>query len=171
MVYRGIYTILLHPDTMPEFFDRIVSKETVDTFGIDMYLWGADEDCQLREAMLLVCKENPNWSEEQATEVCKVEVDRILFAWFKKTLGHLVLSTQYWPSLTAAYTEFRNTTLKQFIKTLGEQKEFKEFADEFYSDLRELWNIGSVGLWDEFQRMKKEGMSFSQYRASLNKKR
>jgi hypothetical protein len=46
--------------------------------------------------------------------------------------------------------------------------ELTKFCQEFYDDLRELSNIDSSGMEDEFKRMKTKGWTFSQYRSYLN---
>jgi hypothetical protein len=150
-------------------FEAVVSKETVSSFGVDMSLWGDYEHELLTECMILAWKENPDWTEEDAKEECKEQVHQILFDWFKKNLGYLVNKTNYWTSLEYAYKDFSKTTLKEFLVSLQEKQELQDFAEVFYDDLRELYNIDSEGVEDEFQRMKDKGWSFSQYKSWLTK--
>jgi hypothetical protein len=150
-------------------FDTVVSKETVSSFGIDMSLWGDHEQKLLTEGMILAWKENPDWTEEEAKEECEEQVHQILLDWFKKNLGYLVKKANYWTSLEYAYQDFSKTTLKKFVSSLQEKQEFQDFAELFYDDLRELYNIDSEGVENEFQRMKDKGWTFSQYRSWLTK--
>ena len=150
-------------------FDSLVSRETIASFGVDMTFWGEEEQSLLREGMILAMKENPEWTEEQVKKACEEQVDDILFNAFQEHLGYLVEKTHHWASLEDAYCEFRTTPLKKFLKVVTEQQEFQDFADAFYDELREMYNICSAGMWDEFQRMKKNGWSLSQYRTWLKK--
>jgi hypothetical protein len=150
-------------------FDVLVSKETVGSFGIDMSLWGDHEQKLLTEGMILAWKENPDWTEEEAKKECEEQVHQILLDWFKKNLGYLVKKTNYWVSLEYAYQDFSKTTLKEFVSSLQDKQEFQDFVELFYDDLRELYNIDSVGVEEEFKRMKDKGWTFSQYRSWLTK--
>ncbi len=150
-------------------FESVVSKETVASFGFDMSLWGDQEHTLLREGMILAWKENPDWTEKDARQECRSQVNQILFQWFKDNLGYLVKKTNHWLSLEYAYSEFRLTTLKEFVRVLQEKQELQDFADLFYDDLRELYNIDAEGVQAEFQRMKDKGWTPSQYRSYLRK--
>lgn len=154
---------------MAELFQKIVTKEFVATLGIDMSLWGDEEQSSLHEGMILAMKENPDWTEEEVKEECKNQVDRILFDWFQINLGLLVKNSDGWENLREAYKEFRRKTLKDFMKSLTEHQRFRDFCDAFYDDLREMYNICSAGMWDEYERMKINGWSMSQYRKWLDK--
>ncbi len=154
-----------------EHFNKIISNETVASFGIDMSLWGEAEQAQLREAMILKYKENPEWTEEQAKKACLQEVMAILEVWFNENLGFLVKQTNHWYSLEDAFEEFVNMSFKDFILAINKQMEFTKFCEMFYDDLREMYNICSAGMRDEFQRMKTNGWTFSQYRSDLNKQK
>ena len=153
---------------MNSLFDIVTSKETVASFGIDMSLWGEEEQAQLREKMLLAMKKNPQWEDEIIKEECKNQVENILFEWFQMNLARMVNKSNGWPSLGHAYNEFSKTTLKKFLKTLNKHQEYQDFCEEFYDDLRAMWNICSSGMEDEFERMKKEGLSNAQYREWLD---
>jgi len=152
-------------------FESIVSKETVVSLGFDMSLWGDQEHKLLTEGMILAWKENPDWTDEQLKEECEEQVHQILFQWFKDNLGYLVIKTNYWVSLEYAYGEFSKTTLKDFVQLLQEKQEFQDFAELFYDDLRELYNIDTIGVEEEFKRMKDKGWTHAQYRSWLKKQR
>ena len=154
---------------MSEHFQKIVNVETVASFGVDMSVWGEDEQASLHEGMILAMKENPDWTEEEVKKECAKQVNQILFDWFKDNLGYLVQKTNYWMRLEYAFQEFRSSSLKDFLKLLKEKQEFQDFGEEFYDDLRQMWNICSAGMEDEFQRMKRNNWTFQQYRSWLNK--
>ena len=154
-----------------DLFQKFVNKEFVSTLGIDMSLWGEEEQAELHECMILIMKENPDWTEEDVKCECEEQVDTILFEWFQVNLACLVKKTNGWNTLGEAYNDFRKTTLKNFLKTLNEKQQFQDFCDEFYEDLREMWNICSAGMHDEFERMKREGWSMTQYRMWLDSKK
>lgn len=149
---------------MSAFLDSLLERETVASFGIDMSLWGEEEQAELREVMTLVMEEHPEWTEESVKKECQKQVDRILFEWFYDTLGVYVKKSRPSSDIREAYAEFRKTTLKLFLKKLKEDQEFQDFCDEFYEDLRDLWNICSAGMYDEYQHMKKKNWTFLQYR-------
>lgn len=149
-------------------FQKVVSKEFVATLGIDMSVWGEDEQNDLHERMTILLKDNPDLTdEEEVKEECENQVDLILYAWFKEDLGYLVEKSGGWSNLKQAYLQFKKTTLKNFMKELSEKQKYQDFCQEFYDDLRQAWNICGAGMWDEYQRMKKESWSFAQYRSWL----
>lgn len=154
---------------MNQLFEKIVNREFVASLGIDMSLWGEGEQRLLHEGMILAMKENPEWTEDDVKEECENQVDNILFEWFQVNLARSVRKSNGWRNLGQAYAEFRKTTLKDFLHSLNEKQDFQDFCEEFYDDLREMWNICSAGMEDEYQRMKKEGWTMDQYRKWLDK--
>jgi hypothetical protein len=163
------YSLPFSMSKMSEHFQTIVNKETVESFGIDMSLWGEEEQRLLHEGMILAMKENPDWTEEEVRVECENQVDNILFEWFQVNLARSVKKSQGWRNLGQAYAEFRKTTLKNFLTLLNEKQKFQHFCEEFYDDLREMWNICSAGMEDEYERMKEKGWTMAEYRRWLDK--
>jgi hypothetical protein len=149
-------------------FDEVVNRQTVESVGFDMSLWTDKLQVLLRESMILAWKENPDWTEEQAKTACREQAKDILFEWFQEHLGFAVEEANYWQSLEAAFENFLSMPLVDFLEILEEQREFGRFAAEFYDELREMWNICSGGMWDEYQRMKKNKWRFRDYRKWLD---
>ena len=150
-------------------FNSIVSNETVSSLGLNMSLWGDEEQSRLREVMLLLCKENPEWTDREMKDECENQIELIFFEWFQECLARLVTKSNGWPTLGEAYAEFRTSSLKDFLKTVQKHQEYQDFCEEFYDDLRDMWNICSAGMRDEYTSMKAKGWSKTQYRMWLDK--
>ena len=149
-------------------FQRIVSRESVLSFGISTADWDDDDQAYLHEAMILAWKENPDWTDEEATAACKNQVERIVYQNFKATYGRQLRdATNRWQSVPAAYDDYKKLGKKEFQKVLNEEAEFQEFCGEFYSDLREMYNICSAGLRNAFNEFKLNNWSFDDYRRDL----
>jgi hypothetical protein len=149
-------------------FEKIVNRETLTSFGIDLSVWKDEHQKLLEEGMILAWKENPSWTEDEAKAECRKQVTSILLGWFTEHYTHAVEETDYWLSLNAAFEDFLSMPLVKFLEVLEEQREYSRFCQEFYDDLRDMYNICSAGMWDEYQRMKKNKWRFSQYRSWLN---
>jgi hypothetical protein len=157
---------------MSSSFQRIVNCETVLGFGIKPAEWDDEDQADLHECMILAWKENPDWTDEEATEACAEQVDRILFRNFNQTYKYLLTQvTDLWPTPEEAYEAYRKEGKKGFEVLLNEEIEFADFAKEFYDDLREMYNICSAGMVDSFQAMKKKGWTHADFRRDLNKKK
>ncbi len=156
-------------------FARIVTRETILGFKVDPEFWTDAEQNLLQEGMILAWKENPDWKEEEALKVCKEHVDSILFNKFHKEFGFLVSQAEvYGYGIQHAFDYWRENGIYKFLSHLNDQMELTKFYEEFYDDLRELYNIDSSGMDDEFKKMKKNGWTFRHYRAyvkTLYKKR
>jgi hypothetical protein len=63
--------------------------------------------------MILRWKENPDWTDEEATDACADEVDRILFRNFNRTYKHLL--TQ----VTDIGARLRRPTASMLIRASG----------------------------------------------------
>jgi hypothetical protein len=150
-------------------FQTLVNRETVATFGIDMSLWTEGYQAQLNEGMSLALKENPEWTEEEARDECRSQVEAILFSWFKKHMRYAVEDADW--SLEQSFEDFLSMPLVKFLEGLEQAREYRAFCQEFYGTLRERYNICSAGMWDEYQRMKKNDWSFSDYRKDLKKRK
>ena len=152
-------------------FEKIVNKETVASFGIDMSVWDDTQQTQLHEAMTLVWKEKPQWTEEEAKKACLQEVMAIHQEWFEENMGFLVKQTNQWYSLDDAFEEFVQGTLKDFIIQINKQMEFTKFCQLFYDELRERYNVGGTEMREEFAKMKEKGWTFSDYKKDLKKRK
>lgn len=156
---------------MSSSFSNIVNRETVLSFGVKPSEWDEDDQASLHEAMILAWKENPDWTDEEATAACKEQVEQILLRNFKQTYKIALQSAQnLWYTPKQAYAVYRSEGKKRFEILLNEQVEFTEFADEFYNDLRQMYNICSAGMMDAFQDMKKKGWTHDEYRRDLQKR-
>lgn len=153
-------------------FHRIVNRETVLGFGVKPTEWDDDDQALLNECMILASKENPDWTDEEATEACRKQVDRILFSNFERTYKAALHKAQdLWDTTEEAYEAYRTEGKKGFETLLNENIEFALFAKEFYDDLREMYNICSAGMLDSFEDMKKKGWTHADFRSDLNKKK
>jgi hypothetical protein len=153
-------------------FQRIVNRETVLTFGVKPCDWDDEDQAQLHEAMILAWKENPDWTDEQATEACKKQVDRIRFANFKSTYKYVVeKAPDDWHSMEEAYADYLEHGKKGFEKLLNEAVEFADFCRQFYETLREMWNIDYEGMQDAFLDMKQKGWTHADYKRHLNEQK
>ncbi len=153
-------------------FQRIVNRETVLSFGIKPYEWDDEDQADLHECMILCWKENPDWTDEEATEACKEQVDRILFYNFNRTYKHLLTQvTDLWRTPEKAYRIYVDKGKRAFEDRLNEHIEFMNFCKEFYDQLREWYNIDSVGMHEAFQLMKEKGWTHQQYREYLQEQR
>ena len=140
------------------------SKSLLVNLGVDMTVWGNEEHHLLDKHMKIILQMNPEWTATEIQEEGKKQVDIILFGWFDEHLGWHVEQSQGWPTKEDAFAEFRNTSFKEFMKTLRRHAEFKEFCAEFYAHLREKWNICSAGMREAFDEMKQKGWSVDDYR-------
>lgn len=151
-------------------FSRVVNRETVLSFKVDPTIWTEEDQKTLDELMTLEWKENPDWTEEQARNACRKKVDDILYEKFEKDVGFLVEEANvYGYTLDDAFETFRKEGLYVLVKQLNQQIGLTKFYELFYDDLREMWNIDTVGMEEEYEMMKKNGWSFSQYRQYLRK--
>jgi hypothetical protein len=149
-------------------FARIVSRETVLGFKVDPEYWTDAEQTLLHEGMILAWKENPDWTNEEALKVCKEHVENILFNKFHKEFGFLISQADvYGYGIQDAFQFWRQNGIYKFLAHLNDQMELTKFYDEFYDDLRELYNIDSSGMDDEYNKMKKNGWTFRHYRVYL----
>jgi hypothetical protein len=153
-------------------FGKIVNRETVLSFGVKPSEWDDEDQALLHESMILAWKENPDWTDEQATEACKKQVDRIRFENFKRTYKYAVqMVPDDWHSMEEAYADYLAHGKKGFEKLLNEAVEFADFCKEFYEDLREMYNICSAGMQDAFLDMKKKGWTHAEYRRHLKEQK
>jgi hypothetical protein len=149
------------------FLEHSISKENLATFGYDLSIWTEDHQELLRQDMLLICRENPDWTERQVNAECRTQVEGILFEWFKETLGRTVQEVNYWTSELAAFKDFLGMPSLKFTLLLIERQEISRFWSDFYPDLREHSNICSAGMQEEFEKMKANKWSFYDYRTWL----
>jgi hypothetical protein len=156
-------------ESMSSMFSRIVTREKVLSFKVDSEFWTDNEQSQLHEFMILAWKENPDWTEEEATEAMREQVEELLYRKFRQHFGVLINEASVYGMRTQdAFKIYRQKGVYALIKELNELTEFTKFCHHFYDDLRELWNIDTVGVEEEFQKMKQKGWSFRQYRVYLD---
>lgn len=156
---------------MSSFFS-IVNRETVLSFGVKPCDWDEDDQAYLHEAMIIAWKENPDWTDEEAKAACKEQVDRILYQNFKRTYGRLLKEAIcLWQNTPQAFEAYKEMGMKKFEEALNEEAEYQEFGEEFYSELREMYNICGAGMRDAFNSMKAKGWSFDDYRKDLKEQR
>jgi len=154
-----------------ELFQKIVTKETVASFGTDMTHWSEEDQASLFERMVLACKENPDWTEDQVKEECEEQVECILYNNFIDEYEVLLFRIDSYMSQDSMYKEYKIRGRKGFHNYLGERLEFKEFCESFYDKLRERYNVSSVEMEEEYQKMKAKGWSFQDYAKDLKKRR
>jgi hypothetical protein len=148
-------------------FQKVI-KEFVGTLGYNMAEWSDADQASLSEGMVLVCKENPDWTEEQVKGECKKQVDKLFYAKFLEEYVPLYEDLELYESDEELYEMFKAKGRKGFNTFLAERRKFNRFCQEFYDDLREMYNICSAGMDDEFERMLKNKWSFAQYRKWLD---
>jgi hypothetical protein len=157
---------------MSSSFQRIVTRETVLSFGIKPYEWDDEDQADLHESMILCWKENPDWTDEEATEACRDQVDRILFRNFERTYKYLLSQvSDLWRTPEKAYIVYVDEGKRSFEEQLNEHIEYLNFCKEFYDDLREMWNIDTAGMYEAFQKMKKNDWTHTQYRNYIQEQR
>jgi hypothetical protein len=119
--------------------------------------------------MILAWKENPDWTEQEATEAMREQVEEILYKKFVQHFGVLVNEASVYGFRTQdAFLIYRKKGVYALIKELNELTELTKFYEQFYNKLRELWNIDAVGMDEEFRSMKEKGWGFRQYRVYLD---
>ncbi len=163
-------------------FFELTSPRTLKSFGIDLREWNQNDQQLLHEGMILSLKEHPEWTHEEALAECRRQVLAILcieeeeeeeveYNLFEEEYGFLVDRSDVWHDMASAYDTFKEVGHMEFMKRIRRGMEYKEFCDEFYPELRELYNICSAGMYDEFERLKKNGWTHSQYRKDLEAKK
>lgn len=151
--------------------ETLVSKETLATFDLDLSEWTEEDQADLREHMILQCKENPDWSDYESKHACREEVYRILITKFREEYGPLIQQIDSWIGLKEAYAKRIKLGRKGFHLFLAEKLEFKEFCRRFYDELRTLYNIDDVGMHEQFQMMKSKEWDFGVYTEHLKRMR
>jgi hypothetical protein len=100
---------------------------------------------------------------------CQKQVDDIYCTKFHEEYGLLLFRIDSYTIASEMYNEFKKRGRKGFHMFLNERLEFKDFCEQFYDDLREMYNICSAGMEEEFQRMKSNGWSLDDYATHLKK--
>lgn len=153
-------------------FERIVSRETVLSFGVKPNEWDEVDQAQLHESMTLTWKRYPDWTDEEIKQACEEQVECILYQNFRRTYGQMLKrASNWWQTAPQAYDDYVKLGKKKFEDRLNEQIEYQEFGEQFYDRLREMWNICSAGMWDEYTYMKKKDWSFDDYERYIKEKR
>jgi len=149
-------------------FNRIVSDETVLSFGILPEDWTADAKSQLRECMILHFKEQPDRTEEEWKDECEGEVFRIVYTAFWDEYGDILKSFQLVKlGIQEAYDKRVELGVREFNKYLGKELQFDKFCRDFYDQLRDRYNIDGIGMRNEFERMRANKWEFYQYAMDL----
>lgn len=156
-------------ESMSELFAKLVTREKVLSFKVDPEFWTDEEQTLLHEGMVIAWKENPEWTEEEATEAMREQVEELLYKKFRQYFAVLVSTASvYGLRPQDAFKTYRQKGVYALIKELNDLTEFTMFSEHFYEDLRALWNIDTVGVEEEFAMMKQKGWSFRQYRVYLD---
>jgi hypothetical protein len=145
----------------------IISLTNIRLYGVNPGTWTQDDQSLLTESMILACKENPDWSKEQAQEKCKSLVQEILFLKFKKVYKYAMKKQSRWTTLDQAFRAYLQMGESEFEKEFEDELLFQEFCEEFYDYLREKYNACSAVMYEEFNRMKKNNWSMAEYRVHL----
>jgi hypothetical protein len=151
-----------------ESFFRVVSREIVYSFGVDATEWSEKDHNLLTEGMILAWKENDRWTDEEATEECRKQVMDILFRKFKRTYGPRIDNCSCWFSHEAAFRDYRAKGKEVFEEDLAFEEGVSKFAGIFYDELREMFNIDTIGVYDEYKKMVMEGWSYKDYQRHLD---
>lgn len=154
-----------------ELFQKIVTKDTVASFGTDMTQWSEADHSLFFECMVLSCKENPDWTEEEVKAECQEQVDSILQDKFLEEYGLLLFRIDSCASSESMYAQYKIRGRKGFHQYLGERLEFKEFCECFYDKLRERYNVSGSEMEEEYKRMKANKWDFNEYAKDLKKRR
>lgn len=150
-------------------FSRIVTREKVLSFKVDPEFWTDDEQTLLHEGMILAWKENPEWTEEEATDAMREQVEELLYKKFRTYFGVLIDEASVYGYRTQdAFKTYRQKGVYALVKELNDLTELTNFYEHFYDDLRELWNIDVTGMEEEFKMMKEKKWGFHQYRVYLD---
>jgi hypothetical protein len=141
------------------------------SFGIKPYEWDDEDQADLHETMIVCWKENPDWTDEEATEACREQVDRILFENFNRTYKHLLKQvTSVWYNPEQAYSAYIDVGKRTFETALNEHIDYANFCRVFYDQLREMYNIDSSGMRDAFNYMTEKGWTHQQYKEYIQEK-
>lgn len=154
-----------------EIFHSVVNLETVYSFGINPDIWRTSYQADLHEVMILILKENPDMTLEEAKDRCYDEVQNILLRRFKNTYGNLVLIAPCYKTYEHAFDDFLELGQDAFEAKLNESVEYSRFCSRFYERLRERYNICSAGMWDEYKKMKANNWTMNEYARQLREKR
>jgi hypothetical protein len=95
----------------------------------------------------------------------------VVYAKFREEYGDLLRGVDGNENLTQMYAEYKKLGPKEFHKYLGKKHQFKMFCERFYSKLRDMYNIDSVGMHEEFEKMREKKQTMYQYEHELNKRR
>lgn len=153
------------------YFNELVSLKNVIACGVTPGTWTQNDQSLLTESMMLACKENPDWTIDEAKNGCARIIEHIQLNKFKKIYKYAICKTNYWSSIEDAYEDYIELGEEEFDKKVEFQIEYQEFCELFYDELRTRYNACSQLVFDEFQRMKNNRWSFSDYRNDLNKRK
>jgi hypothetical protein len=145
-------------------FAACVSSDIVKEAGVDPVYWEAEDQSLLEESMVLSLKENPEWTEEQAKAAALKEIDSIVYLKFLRDYKFVIHQTDEWYTDDEAYAEFLELGLLKFTRKLNLELEFAEFCRTFYEELRERYNVAGAEMREQFELMKANHWTFSQYR-------
>jgi hypothetical protein len=90
--------------------------------------------------------------------------------WETKYRVHLWNAGLFGPSRNALYEEYKTNSVDAFESALKE-KELRQFAREFYGDLRENFNYSDIEVEEEYEEeVWSKNKKFEQYQKVLEKK-
>jgi hypothetical protein len=148
-------------------FESVLSLDTLNNFGFNMKEWTAEDQILLRETMILAWKETPDWNKGEATAHCRLEVKKILEGKFREEYYPLISEVDSWIGFVEAFTLFQRKGRKALNEFLADRLRYKEFCRRFYDDLRELYNIDSEGMDEQYKMMKEKDWDFGVYHEYL----
>jgi hypothetical protein len=151
-------------------FAALFTDSKLESYGVNLDTWTRADQSLLRETMILVGKESPEMTQEEAETKCKEHVEDILFEKFVKRYKFVLRQLEL--DHDSAYETFEKLGSEDpFDAYLEREIEYAAFATRFYSDLREMWNADTVLVREQFEKMKTNKWSFSQYSAYLKERR
>jgi hypothetical protein len=146
-----------------------VTKENVYSFDIAPEDWTDEDHTALIE-------EAGSWElttvnpQEEVLDNMHEYVYRVVYDRFWEEYGDLIKGIDGYMEVSQAYMKYRDIGKTKFHKYLGEELQFKMFCDRFYSKLRELYNIDSVGMREAFEKMREKKQTFYQFELELQQR-
>jgi hypothetical protein len=150
--------------------ENTLTREAVLNLGVAPDHWDDADHAKLHAvaAKWNLSTTNPG---ETLLDYSRFHVFTIVYAKFREEYGDLITGIHGGNTVTHLYTAYKDLGKKEFHKFLGEELQYKLFCDRFYDRLREMYNIDSVGMREEFEKMREKKQTFYQYELELQKQR
>ncbi len=170
------------PQPLPdEAADRIhlventLTREAVLNLGVAPDHWDDADHAKLHAAALKWVDTHSTWTSDNPREtlldLSRFHVFTVVYAKFREEYGDLITGIYGGNTVTHMYDAYRDLGKKEFHKFLGEELQYKLCCDRFYDRLREMYNIDSVGMREEFEKMREKKQTMYQYELELTKRR